>query len=196
MESKEKNITTDRDPGKDAFLPPAPDENTFIHEGSPKNIKKYKERFFAFLLIAGLVFAFFVLFSREKAKNEFETAAIEIGDTKIAVEIADTSEERTLGLGGRDGMPDTEGMFFIFEESGTHPFWMKNMEFPLDIIWIGEDFGVADIKENISPDTFPKQYVSSLPSKYVLEVNAGFARAHSVATGSAVIFNRKGAISK
>lgn len=157
-------------------------------ENKEKRIKRYKERFFAFLLIAGLIFAFFVL--SKKNENKIETATVEIGDAIISVEIADTSEERALGLGGRNSIGDAEGMFFVFEEPGMHAFWMKNMEFSLDIIWIGEDFKVVDMKENISPDTYPQQYASSLRAQYVLEVNAGFIQSHSITANAPVIFER------
>jgi len=149
-----------------------------------------KERFFAFLLIASVIFVFFILLRKEDGGAMRQTATITIRDTAIAVEIADASEERALGLGGRGALGENEGMFFIFEQPGYHAFWMRNMKFPLDIIWIDENFTIVHVQENISPDTFPNQYVSLDPARYVLEVNAGFSEKHSIASGDKVVFER------
>ncbi|PIR69616.1 MAG: hypothetical protein COU47_02580 [Candidatus Niyogibacteria bacterium CG10_big_fil_rev_8_21_14_0_10_46_36] len=161
-----------------------------------ENKSPLKERFFAFLLIIGLAFAFLVLLRKGNETTATETATVSIRDAVVAVEIADTSEERALGLGGRNHMKENEGMFFIFEKPGYYPFWMKNMEFPLDIIWIGDDFTITHIEHGVSPDTFPNQYVSEKPAQYVLEVHKGFSEDYAFSVGDAVIFNRNGVISE
>jgi len=55
---------------------------------------------------------------------------------KISVEVADTVEKRSLGLGKRSGLENGWGMLFVFEKRKQHGFWMKGMQFPLDIIWL------------------------------------------------------------
>ena len=62
------------------------------------------------------------------------------------------------------------------------------MKFSIDIIWIGEGMEVVDITRNISPDSFPQQFKSKLPSKYVLEVNAGWAESRDVEIGDIIKF--------
>lgn len=99
------------------------------------------------------------------------------------VDVADTDLKRARGLSGRSGLAENEGMLFIFEHQRRPSFWMKDMHFPIDIIWIDENLTVVDITHSLSPDTFPRTYSPELPVKYVLEVNAGFAQKHAIVSG-------------
>ena len=81
-----------------------------------------------------------------------------------------------------------KGMLFVFENSGEHLFWMKDMNFPIDIIWLNEEKKIVFLKENISPDTFPETFSSEKNSKYVLEVVAGFSQKNNLEEGETVQF--------
>ncbi len=90
----------------------------------------------------------------------------------------------------REALAGNGGMLFIFDNPGAHGIWMKNMRFPLDIIWIGADDKIIDIKTNALPCLnsdcevlFPKSL-----AKYVLEVNAGFAGKNKIRIGDEVFF--------
>ena len=61
---------------------------------------------------------------------------LEIGEETFIVEIADNDEERVRGLSLREPIEANRGMLFIFDVSGNYSFWMKDMLFALDIIWI------------------------------------------------------------
>jgi len=111
---------------------------------------------------------------------------IKINDTKYSIEFARTDEDKALGLGGRESLNSNAGMFFVFEITGFHVFWMKDMQFPLDIIWINEEFKIVDIERDVSPDDFPDRYVSQLPAKYVLEVNGGEVYNNGIQVGTTV----------
>ncbi|MBU1999321.1 MAG: DUF192 domain-containing protein, partial [Candidatus Omnitrophica bacterium] len=69
----------------------------------------------------------------------------------VQVEVVDSPEDRSRGLMFRDKLGEKEGMLFIFDERGRHNFWMKNMQFPIDIIWINQDKVIVDIRKNIPP---------------------------------------------
>ena len=56
--------------------------------------------------------------------------------TSLRLEVADTDASRTLGLSGRDSLDSGAGMLFTFDAPGIYPFWMKDMKFPLDMVWI------------------------------------------------------------
>jgi len=94
-----------------------------------------------------------------------------------------------LGLMFRKSLPDNQGMFFVFNEPDKYAFWMKNVEFPLDIIWINQDKVIIDIKANVSTcrDSCPT-LVPQEKAKYVLEVNAGFIEKNQVKIGDKVVF--------
>jgi uncharacterized membrane protein (UPF0127 family) len=89
--------------------------------------------------------------------------------------LADTPSLRTQGLSGRDSAADTAGMLFAFEDDGDHPIWMKDMHFPLHLIWLDKDFKVVDITYDVSPDTYPKTFVSAKPSRYLIELDTSFS---------------------
>ncbi len=107
--------------------------------------------------------------------NSAESATAKINRSVIYIDVAQTPEEKQLGLSGRESLPNGEGLLFVYDQPGQHRFWMKDMNFPIDIIWIAEDYRVVDITKDLSPDTYPETFTSSRPAQYVLEVNAGYS---------------------
>lgn len=108
---------------------------------------------------------------------------------KVVVEVADTPEKQGRGLSGRLELGPDEGMLFIFPEPKRASFWMKDMEFYLDLIWIDEGFQIRDISTNLPPCNTNQcpTYRPKEPIKYVLEVNAGLAEKNSIKIGDSVI---------
>jgi uncharacterized protein len=103
----------------------------------------------------------------------------------VDVEIAENDHDRQRGLMYRKSMPDAHGMIFTFDRKEDHAFWMHNTCIPLDMLYIDDDGLIVGIEENtptISDDTFQVGCMSS----YVLELNAGFSRAHQVRAGQFV----------
>jgi uncharacterized membrane protein (UPF0127 family) len=102
-----------------------------------------------------------------KAKNDSVIATLDI-------EIADDEYQTQTGLMYRHSMPDNEGMLFIFPDEVRRSFYMKNTEFPLDIIYFNSNKEIVSIQKNAKP--YDK---TSLPSEgnsmYVLEVNGGLS---------------------
>lgn len=116
-----------------------------------------------------------------------------INEKKVLVEIAKTPAEQATGLGFRDSLGKDDGMLFIFEEKTTPGFWMKNMKFSIDIIWISGE-KITGISENIRPPTGAANenltvYSPPKPVNYVLEVNAGFAAENGIKIGDKILFN-------
>lgn len=106
----------------------------------------------------------------------------------IPVELATTDDERRMGLSGRSSLDADKGLLFVFETPGIYQFWMPDMNFPIDILWI-EDGKVVDVDEqvsNIFDQKKPSYYSPSAPVRYVLEVNAGFVREHDISIGDPV----------
>ncbi|MEK7502976.1 MAG: DUF192 domain-containing protein [Patescibacteria group bacterium] len=111
---------------------------------------------------------------------------VNISGRKVEVDIANNEKERNKGLGGRKNLPEDSGMLFIFEIPAKYSFWMKDMRFPIDIIWIEENKKITAISENIAPETYPASFSPSEPVKYVLEVNAGWADKNGVKSGDSI----------
>ncbi|MBI2577969.1 MAG: DUF192 domain-containing protein [Candidatus Wildermuthbacteria bacterium] len=112
-----------------------------------------------------------------------DVVKMRIGNTAITAEVADDPGERERGLSGKGSLKEGEGMLFVFEEPGLYSFWMKDMKFPIDIIWLNSQKQVVHIASNVSPDSYPQSFVSKTSALYVLEVSAGFTGRHNIREG-------------
>jgi uncharacterized membrane protein (UPF0127 family) len=109
---------------------------------------------------------------------------------KVSVEIADSPSEWEQGLMFREKLNDDSGMLFVGDKETTLVFWMKNMKFALDLIFISTNKKVVDIKQNFQPcmvENCP-DYSSKTPARYVLEVRAGFIEKNKISIGDSVAF--------
>lgn len=142
----------------------------------------YKYIIFSVAVIGLLVFlGWFALQSPQGG-----VVSIAIKDTEIGIELADTAEKKAHGLSGRSDLGENQGMLFLYDKPGLYSFWMKGMQFPIDIIWIDENYTIIDITKNVRPDSFPQSFQPQRHAQYVLEVNAGFADKNDIDIGDAV----------
>jgi uncharacterized membrane protein (UPF0127 family) len=112
------------------------------------------------------------------------------GTTTLGVEVVNTLESRQLGLSGRKGLAGGEGMLFAFQEPSLYNFWMKDMLFPLDIIWINTEGSIVHIETNKGPETYPNAFAPTEPAQFVLETSAGFVDFFGVKVGDEVKFKK------
>jgi hypothetical protein len=98
---------------------------------------------------------------------------ITLGDECVKFERVETREEHLKGLSGRESMPKTAGMLFVFEEDDYYCMWMKDMNFALDMVWLDESSRIIDIERNVHPETYPEGFCPGEPARYVIELNAG-----------------------
>ena len=108
------------------------------------------------------------------------------------LEVAGDAASRTLGLGGRDALADDSGMLFVFPREGFHRFWMKDVSFPLDLLYIAGDGTIVDIQrmgpEPGVPDAELTIYKPPVEVLLAIEINGGLARRHGIEAGMAVRF--------
>ena len=153
-----------------------------------------KKKIIGYIVTAACVIAVFyvsVISMIEKPQqSSYTSATLEIRGKTVRVELADTPEKSRQGLSGHNPLGKGEGMLFIFTSPARYSFWMKDMRFPLDMIWIGEDWRIVDITKNALPESYPGHFQPLAPAQYVLEVSAGFSDANNIAIGDAVIYNR------
>jgi hypothetical protein len=110
---------------------------------------------------------------------------------EIHVEVADTSQKRSLGLGKRSGLKKDWGMLFVFEKRKTHSFWMKDMQFALDIIWL-DNYRIVHILRNVQPaiqGEKPAILAPPAPANFVLEIEAGRASELRLKQGDLLKYN-------
>ncbi len=109
----------------------------------------------------------------------------------LRAEIAQTTAQRKTGLMLRQSLPAKEGMLLIFPEEARHGIWMKNMLFPLDIIWVSEDKKVVYIVRSALPCLRGCNAITpEQKTKYALEVNAGFVDKYRIKIGDKVSFRK------
>ena len=130
------------------------------------------------LLIAGVgitVLQQKQLISKEAQPNSgLQEKRITIGNTTLQVEIAKTPKQQQIGLSHRKQLKEGRGMLFTFNTDHSHPIWMKDMQFPIDIVWIDNTMKVVHIEQMVAPETFPQSFQSPTLARYVLEVPAGY----------------------
>lgn len=118
---------------------------------------------------------------------EFEDVAPRAPLLTLRVEVADSDEERQMGLMFREHLGEEEGMVFLFPDQRVHNFWMRNTLISLDMFFIDSDWNVVGVVENAEPLTDVGRGVGK-PSQFVLEVNAGFAQRHGFGVGQKLRF--------
>jgi uncharacterized membrane protein (UPF0127 family) len=109
---------------------------------------------------------------------------ISVNKHMIIVQVAKSDYQRQQGLADKSCLQAGHGMLFQFEKTGNYPFWMKDMKFPIDIIWINSAHEAVSIQADATPSSYPKTYVNQDPAIDVLEIPAGQAASLGIQTGT------------
>jgi uncharacterized membrane protein (UPF0127 family) len=124
------------------------------------------------------------------------STTISVGTNKIYAQIADSENKRSMGLSFTKELGQNAGMLFVFDEIGVKNFWMRDMNFDLDIIWLDENKTVTGFFENVSKDSYNRQYPqyskiyhSPVDTKYVLEVATGTIENFKIKVGDILQFD-------
>ena len=102
--------------------------------------------------------------------------------------MAASDSTRRRGLSGRTSLPEDMGVLFLFSEPKKHIFWMKDMKFPIEAIWI-RDGQIVDLSYGLLPPSegeSPQVFTSTESAGAVLEVSAGFIEKHDIRLGQPV----------
>ena len=127
----------------------------------------------------------YLRFKKDTYRNDRQLAP-KSGSLKL--ELVTTTKEQTQGLSGRPCLPNDQGMLLDFGWQGFYPIWMKNMKFPIDIIWLNSSHTVTDLELGVSPATYPQKFVNSKPAQYVLELGVGQAANLNISQGTTLKF--------
>lgn len=137
-----------------------------------------KSWIFASIAVVAVLLPFFVSMK--------PTATLRVGERSYVLNIAASKASQEKGLGGRESLAQDRGMLFVFKAPATQCFWMKDMQFPLDIIWLNSTKQVTYVAANVTPATYPQQYCGDASTKYVVELNAGEAKRAGLIVGQQV----------
>ena len=128
-----------------------------------------------------------------ESNSNFLMGTVQLDDKLLQVYLADTEPRKMRGLmwESQDFLANAKGMLFVFDEPGTRSMWMKNMQFPLDILWFDENGNVVSIEKNVPPCITPLEVmscksvgVSAENAQYVLELTAGYVDKYEVTENS------------
>ena len=123
--------------------------------------------------------------------SEYLRAKVSIEGFELSAEIPVTGELMSKGLSVRNQLRENESMLFVFEEPSRYAFWVKDMKFPIDIIWLDSYGIIVHMEENLMPCPLVlicPSYAPDADSQYVLETTAGFAQRHNISLGTNIKF--------
>jgi hypothetical protein len=148
-------------------------------------MKKIKIVFVIILVLS--FFGFFIFKNFSKENNS--AIRLKINNTIINLELAESEQEHYLGLSHRQYLEEGSGMLFLFNNKEKKSFVMRDMNFPLDIIFIDDNL-VTDVYKNISFEKDKQNilYGSSQKINKALEVNAGFCDKYNIKVGDVLNF--------
>lgn len=112
--------------------------------------------------------------------------SLRIANHRFSVEFARTDAERMRGLSGRPSLSAQQSMIFVSSTSYRQCFWMKDMQFPIDMVWLDSQKRITAIESNVDPKSFPASYCHE--GQYVVELAAGTAVKHGLKTGDLATF--------
>ena len=168
-----------------------------------KFLKNYWRLVAAVVIVAGAVTLVFVTHNSGKNTKTATTKPqqpeencgpyrsdrdVKIGGETITAETANSLAESQKGLGGRPCIPKNRGMLFGFTKPGYYAFWMKDMKFPIDIVWIDSQHKVVGAIRNLSPKTYPHTFKNDSPAQYVLELKANRSKELNINSGTVINF--------
>lgn len=96
-----------------------------------------------------------------------------LGGQAVFASLATTDAERSLGLSYTSALPPDVVKVFVFDTDERWSFWMKGMEYPIDMVWVTATGTIAHIETNVSPSTYPHSFTPPTPSRYVIETVPG-----------------------
>lgn len=108
-------------------------------------------------------------------------------DCVLNLEVVESSPALEMGLSGRESLDENSGMLFVLNENTVQCFWMKDMKFSLDFVWLSSDKEIVAITKNVSPNTYPETYCQEKVG-FVLEINANQSEKLQFSVGQRLIF--------
>lgn len=116
-------------------------------------------------------------------------STLRVGDETFKVQLAVTEEQRARGLSGVTEMDDNEAMLFVYRENQIAHIWMKDMQIPIDVVWLDDEKRVIYIVTHLKPESYPATYGPDKPVKYLIEFPAGAVERTNIRMGTPIAFN-------
>lgn len=143
------------------------------------------------VVIAGILFTMNQILEKQRSNEGVDgampkMAEVVFSEATFSVEIADTRALQERGLGGREGLCEYCGMLFPFDHPDRYGFWMKDMRFPIDILWIARG-QIVFLEKSVDFHDQKRVYIPSEEADSVIELPAGSAERFNIHIGEEVV---------
>lgn len=152
--------------------------------------------FYSSKLIFILALLLLLIFSLLSISKKQEKVTLQINNHQIQVRVADTPHEHSMGLSYTKELKQNTGMLFVFDTLDKKTFWMRDMLFDIDIVWIDENKKVLGFFKNVSKESYNREipersdlFHSPINTKYVLELNSGDIERLGISIGDKLVFD-------
>ena len=135
-----------------------------------------------FVALIALTASLMSIAHSQEAQTNLQRVKLSAGMYQIDAQVAQTPEQRQIGLMFRKEMPQTEGMIFVFEQPATQCFWMKNTLLPLTAAFVADDGHIVNLAD-MKPLT-EESHCSEEPVRFVLEMNQGWFAKKNIKKGT------------
>jgi len=118
-----------------------------------------------------------------------QMATMSLNGHTYRLTVAQTEADREHGLSDTSSLPQDQAMLFVFPSSGHPAIWMKDMNYPIDIVWLSNDKTVVHTVENAQPSSYPDTiFQTDNDSRYVIELPAGTIEKTDINSGDKAEF--------
>ena len=147
-----------------------------------------KRLFYSFMIVFTLTGIFFLFKNTDFFKNlYFEKKTYTIWKNKFNLYVADTEKKITEGLSVFRTIKNSEWMIFIFLQEWNYWFWMKDMKFDIDLLWIDKNWKIIWYINNFKKETYPEIFFSQKNIKYVIELNSQAIEKYNIQTWNIIV---------
>lgn len=116
-------------------------------------------------------------------------ATLHLGSGKFTATIADRESTRMKGLSGSESLPSDHAMVLVFDTSSRWGIWMKDMQYPIDVVWLNESKKVVDFVMNVPADSYPKVFTPKEDARYIVELKSGTIKTKEIRVGQEAVFS-------
>lgn len=149
--------------------------------------QRFDRKILAVIVTIAIVFLGWVAW--QAGASAWLPVAVKFEDITITSRVVRSDQARERGLSGTKELADGTGMLFVFDSADKWRIWMRDMQYPIDIIWLDEQKRVVHIVHAAQPSSYPKtEFAPKKPARYILEVPAQTARKHAITIGSQAEF--------
>lgn len=141
------------------------------------------------IVLVSLALLLFIFLARPSDFAGYPRKSVSINDNHIQLIVADTETRKAQGLSGSAPLRDSQGMLFTFDKPGKYGFWMKDMKYSLDLIYLKNN-SVVEIIYDARPDSYPNIFLPSKEFDSVIEVHEGVVKKKGINIGDNLRYNQ------